>query len=994
MAGNHITDTDNPRITAILGPTNTGKTHFALERMMGHETGMIGFPLRLLARENYDRVCQIKGAGQVALMTGEEKIVPKGARYFLCTVEAMPVDRAVAFLAIDEIQLCADPDRGHIFTDRLLRARGTRETAFLGAETMRGMIEILVPGCDIVTRPRFSTLTYTGYKKVTRLPRRSAAIAFSTADVYALAELIRRHRGGTAVVLGALSPRTRNAQVALYQAGEVDYLVATDAIGMGLNMDIDHVAFAELGKFDGRVPRNLRAAEIAQIAGRAGRHMNDGTFGTTAEAGLIAPDIVEAVEHHRFDPIQEIMWRNPDLDFRSPDRLLACLDRVSPHPVLRKANMAQDQEVLIGLMQDDAVRQKVRGDAATRLLWDVCQIPDFRKIMSDAHIRLCGQIFDHLSAHRIGAGQGRLPHDWIAAQVSRLDRSEGDIDALMARLAHIRTWTYISHRSEWLENPAYWQEKTRSVEDRLSDLLHERLTQRFIDRRSAVLMRRMDSGVPLLAAIKQNSEVVVEGEFVGELQGFRFVADPAAQLGDGAAVNTAARRALVDEIQNRIQQLEQDEDKNLALTPDGQIIWRDAPIARLTAGSLLHQPHIDILPTELLDGGQRDRVHQRCEKWLKHHIEAILGPVLALARIEAGGGARGIAFQVQEALGAVPREQVQDLIALLDKDQRVALHRAGVRLGPVHVFVPKTAKTHAVNLRAILWSLKHEMALPAPVPPNGRTSIHPEPAVSKSFYAAIGYPVVGPLAIRVDILDRVIGRIHDSAREGRFKLDHAFAELLGCTLDDLMAVLAALGYRRSTPPVPSSDETTDANTPVGQENVSEAVADGQSPVEQQDGEADTTNTEETGAASSGTEATVITEGDAAPATEIMSAKPLAEEIWYRLVRPGLAPQQARRHERRPPHQHPPRQGDKPDHKRDHQTRPPRRSDEANATTHAAPSGHKYPAVRPDHDRKHHDGKKPSRSPARNRDHRGGDQALPHEKLIHSPFAGLKDLVNK
>jgi ATP-dependent RNA helicase SUPV3L1/SUV3 len=951
----------NAKVTAILGPTNTGKTYYALDRMMGYDSGMVGFPLRLLARENYDRVCRIKGVEKVALLTGEEKIIPKGAKYFLCTVEAMPMDRAVAFMAIDEIQLCADPERGHIFTQRLLHSRGLYETAFLGAETMRPMIEALIPGVEIITRPRFSTLTYTGFRKVTRLPRRSAAIAFSTNDVYALAELIRRHLGGTAVVLGALSPRTRNAQVELYQAGEVDYLVATDAIGMGLNMDIDHVAFADLGKFDGRVSRNLKPTEIAQIAGRAGRHMRDGTFGTTAEAGLMLPEMIEAVEHHRFDPVTEIQWRNADLDFRTPERLLASLDRSSPRPELRKAAMAEDHEVLLGLTQDAEIRRQITTETSTKLLWEVCQIPDFRQIMSDAHVKLCAQIFGYLhNAPQL------LPHDWIAGQVSRLERTEGDIDALMARLAHIRTWTYIAHRADWLENPLYWQEKTRSVEDRLSDALHERLTNRFIDRRSTVLMRRLHSGVPLLAAIRHKSEVVVEGEFVGVLDGFRFVVDPAIETGDDAAVKTAARRALVDEIQRRVQQAEQDEDSQFTLGADARIVWREAAIARLTAGPDLIHPHIDILDSDLLDGSQRDRLTVRCEKWVKQYIETILGPVLGLGALESGGGARGIAFQIHEALGAVSREQVADLIAVLDKDQRVALHRAGVRLGPVHAFVPKTAKTHAVNLRALLWSLKQGHSLPAPVPANGRTSIRPVENVGKDFYDAIGYPVVGPLAIRVDILDRVIGRLHDSADQGRFSLDHSFAELLGCTLEDLMAVLAALGYQRDNRPPPVA---VPVDVTVNPEAITETVTEPEA--------TETPPSEE------------VTDGDSEAGSETAVAAaivPPVEKTWYRLTRPSLTP--------RPPRVRHPRP------ERGPQDTPPNRDVEKPSFAPRKP-GPRSENQGAEPDRKassRHPAGKPASSDQRSerRPDRSSDRgpALPQEKLLNSPFAALKDLVKK
>ncbi|MGH7115888.1 MAG: helicase-related protein, partial [Stellaceae bacterium] len=498
-----------PRLVAVLGPTNTGKTHLAIERMLGHKSGMIGFPLRLLARENYDRIVKLKGARAVALITGEEKILPANPSYFVCTVESMPLDRPVDFLAVDEIQLCADPERGHVFTARLLHARGLAETMLLGADTIKPLMRRLVPEFEHISRPRFSTLSYTGHKKVTRLPPRSAVVAFAVADVFSLAELIRRQRGGTAVVLGALSPRARNAQVGMFQAGEVDYLVATDAIGMGLNMDLDHVAFARTAKFDGRGPRRLTAAEIAQIAGRAGRHMSDGTFGATAEQGPLDPEIVEAVETHRFDPLTRLNWRNTRLRFGSIDALLKSLDERPSAPGLVQAREADDQRALQALARNREVAALATHRGAVRLLWEVCQIPDFRKVMSDTHTRLLAHIFGHLAGP-----EERLPTDWIAAQMAHLDCAEGDIDTLMARIAHIRTWTYITHRADWVDGATAWQERARRIEDQLSDALHDRITQRFVDRRSAFLVRRLASDDTLSASVSASGEVRVEGAYV------------------------------------------------------------------------------------------------------------------------------------------------------------------------------------------------------------------------------------------------------------------------------------------------------------------------------------------------------------------------------------------------------------------------------------------------------------------------------------------------
>ncbi|MGE4280657.1 MAG: helicase-related protein, partial [Magnetospirillum sp.] len=567
------------RIVAVLGPTNTGKTHFALDRMLGHASGMIGFPLRLLARENYDRIVKLKGAGQVALITGEEKIIPAHPRWYVCTVESMPLDRRVAFLAVDEIQLCADPERGHIFTDRLLHARGTEETVFLGAETIKPLLRNLVSGVEFSTRPRLSSLTYSGPKKLNRLPPRSAVVAFSASEVYAMAEYVRRQRGGAAVVLGALSPRTRNAQVGLYQAGEVDYIVATDAIGMGLNMDVDHVAFAGLRKFDGRAPRSLESTEIAQIAGRAGRHMNDGTFGTTADVPGIDPDVVDAVENHVFQPLTALSWRNSDLRFATTEALAASLDRRPDRKGLIRAREADDQMALSILSKDESIARLANHPERVKLLWDVCQIPDFRKVMADTHTRLLSQIYQHL------CGKGRrLPTDWLANHLARLDRTDGEMDTLLARIAHVRTWTYVSHRADWVADPAHWQAASRAIEDKLSDALHESLTQRFIDRRTSVLVRAMRDDNDLLGAVARSGEVMVEGQFVGHLDGFRFVADAAEGAVAAKAVLAAASRSLKPEIAARVDRLSKAPDQDFRLDSQGRLLWLDQAVGRLVPG--------------------------------------------------------------------------------------------------------------------------------------------------------------------------------------------------------------------------------------------------------------------------------------------------------------------------------------------------------------------------------------------------------------------------
>ena len=762
------------RVTAVLGPTNTGKTYLAIERMLGHRSGMIGFPLRLLARENYDRVVAIKGARQVALVTGEEKILPPRARYFLCTVESMPLDRPVAFLGIDEIQLCADPDRGHVFTERLLHARGLEETMFLGAETIRPILRRLVPEAEVITRPRFSTLAYSGARKLTRLPPRSAVVAFSAAEVYAMAELMRRQRGGTAVVLGALSPRTRNAQVAMFEAGEVDYLVATDAIGMGLNLNLDHVAFAKLVKFDGRAVRRLSPAEVGQIAGRAGRHMSDGTFGTTGEVGALEPELVEAVEAHRFDPLRALHWRNRDLDFRSPRLLLRSLERQPPAAELIRVREADDLTALAALARDPEIAELAGKPGAVPLLWEVCQVPDFQKILSDQHARLLGRIYRYLAA-----GDERLPEDWVARQIDRIDRSDGDIDTLTARIAHIRTWTYVAHRGDWLGDAGHWQERARAIEDKLSDALHERLTQRFVDRRAAILVRRLRAGDDLLAAVKADGEVVVEGEFVGRLEGFRFRLDGTVEVEDAKALLTAARRALAGEIPARVKRLELDGDAAFALEADGRLAWRGVPVARLAAGDGVLKPRVEPLASEFLDGRARERLRLRLTEWLRRHLEAELAPLYRAAGAETAaqlnGAARGLLFQLVESLGLVPRRVVAPQVRGLAKADRRAL--AGLGL------------LHAVHAKR---------ALPA-LPPPGVLAFAPEAPLDDALCRALGYRRFEnggrAVALRADALERLAHEAYRLSEQGFFTLTPRLKRLTGCAEAELETILAALRYQ-------------------------------------------------------------------------------------------------------------------------------------------------------------------------------------------------------
>jgi len=778
-----------PRVKAVLGPTNTGKTHLAIERLLGHSSGIIGFPLRLLARENYDRIVSIKGARHVALITGEEKIVPPDARWFSCTVEAMPLDRQVEFIAVDEIQLCADADRGHVFTDRLLHARGMVETMFLGAETIRKLLKRLVPEAEIETRPRLSQLSFAGHTKLSRLPPRSAIVAFSAAEVYAIAEAVRSRRGGCAVVMGRLSPRTRNAQVALYQDKEVDFLVATDAIGMGLNMDVDHVAFAGLSKFDGHRPRPLAAAEIAQIAGRAGRGMRDGTFGTTGRCRPLTEELVTAVETHAFEPLEQLAWRNASLDYASIDALLASLLAAPDRQGLTRGHDASDLLTLSTLSGDAAIRNRARSPRAVHLLWEACQIPDFRKLATDAHTKLCARVFQHL------LDDGALPEDWVAAQIAVLGRTDGDIDTLMQRLADVRIWAYIAARPDWVRNALVWQNRAREAEDLLSDALHEKLMARFVDRRAAKLTRSLDAGEPagLMSAVTSSGEIVVEGHPVGRIDGFRF--EPDASLGgaDKRLVLRAARRALGGEMPRRVARVESAPDAELALQPDGVITWRAAPIARLRQGSALLAPAIEIIDSEFLDGAQRETLRARLARYVESVIAHDLMPLFAAARAaEPTPELRGVVHRLAEQAGILPA-------APIDAAIRPALRRIGVRAGSFALYLPSLLKPRPAALRAILWAAWRKRWLP-PLPAPGRISIA-TPDWPAGLATFLGWLDCGPRAIRLDIAERIAAELRHAARRRPAPLPPGLASRLGIAPTDLAPVLQALGLRLIAPEI-------------------------------------------------------------------------------------------------------------------------------------------------------------------------------------------------
>ena len=836
--------------TLVLGPTNTGKTHLALERMTGYASGMIGFPLRLLARENYDRLVARLGVDKVGLLTGEERILPATARYLCCTVESMPFEplglndvagRRFDFVAVDEVQLAGDRERGHIFTDRILHARGAFETMLLGAETAAPLLKALLPDARFEFRQRMSQLVYAGPKKLTRLPRRSAIVAFSASDVYQIAEFVRRQRGGAAVVMGRLSPRTRNSQVDLYQNGDVDFLIATDAIGMGLNLDLGHVALAADIKFDGRHMRKLSPAEMAQIAGRAGRHVKDGTFGVTDGCQVLEPEVTEAIEQHRFAPLRSFYWRNRDLNFGSIDKLIESLEAPPPLPFLLRKGDALDHQALIALAGRKDVRAAVQGAGDVRLLWEVSSIPDFRQSLHESHYDLLSGVYMALVSN------GVLAKDTVARAIQQLDRVDGDLDTLMTRLAYVRTWTYITNRSDWTDAPLEWQTRARAIEDKLSDRLHQRLSERFVDKRAAHLSRKLKETKNLFASVKDDGTVLVEGEEVGQLTGFVF--NPT--LADGeekATILAAARRGLPDEIERRVRAFVASADAAFQIDEKGVVWWREATVAQLVKGDSLYMPRADLASSDLLSIDQTQRMQTRLANFLVAHITVVLGRLTILGTSdlaipapttdvktpdaakkspaseangygagegdsEAGaetasvtldqpvvstslsGAAKGIAYIVFECLGSVLTSDVADLARNLNESDKPILARLGLRFGVETVYMPEMLKPAQISLRSLLWSLHEETFFDDAPPPAGRVAIDVIADVPDSYWLAIGYRRLGQRVMRVDMVERVAMLVRAAAREGPFKINEDMLSLAGATREAMGLMLVDLGCR-------------------------------------------------------------------------------------------------------------------------------------------------------------------------------------------------------
>ncbi|MEP6102418.1 helicase-related protein [Parasphingorhabdus sp.] len=823
---------DPPSLIAVLGPTNTGKTHLAIERMCAHSSGMIGFPLRLLAREVYDRVVALKGANRVALVTGEEKIIPKNAQWFLCTAEAMPMDREFSFVAIDEAQIGIDPERGHIFTDRMLYARGRDETMILGSESLRPLIETLLPEAEIVTRPRFSTLSYAGPRKLSRLPRRSAIVAFSLEDVYTIAEMLRRQHGGAAIVMGSLSPQTRNAQVKMYQDGEVDYLVATDAIGMGLNLDVTHVAFAALRKFDGRRRRRLTLAEIGQIAGRAGRHQKDGSFGVLsglASSDELQAEDIENLESHHFPRLEWLYWRNAEPDFGSVDRLIRSLEEKPHDRRLRAAPEAVDLAVLKRLSQDPAVSRHAVSPDMVRLLWEAACIPDFRKVGADHQARFIGSLWPHLAS-----ASGKIPHARMAQEIARQENVQGDIATLGARIAAARSWSYIAQKTRWVEQPEVMIDRTRALESRLSDAMHSQLTQRFVDKRTRVLMRGlMKDTLPQDVIVDEDGTVLVEGQEIGTLKGFQFVVPSDSRREDRKMLLAAAERYLGRIMTENADALAKAPDSVLALVPDaaGQpaILWGDERLAVLAKGSTLLQPEIkfdraikDMAPED----GQKviDRVKAWVSAMKDKHLQGLV-KIDALANEPATPAAvRALFAQIVDAGGILSRRDIDEAVRALDNDMRGHARRAGLVFGALDIFHHALMKPGAVLWRTALFAA-HDAKPMIDQAPDNAVHLKEGTFAAAEHASRLGFRRIADEYVRVDMVERLIKQAHEARKAGEiFSVDAALATSLGLSKSCHEALLGLAGFVKTNDKPAAAKEVVEKADSAPTSSGEEAVA--------------------------------------------------------------------------------------------------------------------------------------------------------------------------
>ena len=781
------------KITAVLGPTNTGKTFLAIETMLSFDSGMIGFPLRLLAREVYDKVIKKISPDKVALITGEEKIIPSNAKYFLCTVESMPINKHLDFVGIDEIQMCADHERGHIFTDRLLNVRGDKLTMFMGSSTIRNIVKKLNEDTEFINRDRLSKLSFVGHKKISRINRKTAIIAFSTEEVYAIAELVRRQKGGAAIVMGSLSPKTRNAQVNLYQSGDVDFLVATDAIGMGINMDLENVFFSNLRKFDGKKLRKLNLSEIGQIAGRAGRYLNDGNFGITGNCKDISPEEVELLENHKFEEIKILFWRNSKLNFNNASALIKSLNEKPKKEWLRKIHECEDEKVLKYFLNNMESHNIKDNKDTLELLWECCQIPDFVKKTYGNHIEVVGKVFDFLNGIN-----GKISNDYMRIQLMKLDNLDGNVDSLSNRIANVRTWSYVSNKINWVENQNYWIEKTKILEDRLSERLHEELTRTFIDKRASILARGLKQDMDFKTEIMENDKVVIDGQFIGNLKGLKFEMDlkAGALETDIKSLKKAARQTVGPELKKRIQLIL--DTGLIEIKNDFKIYWRDFPIAKLEQGKDYLNPEIFIIVDDLLDNKDKQNFSNFIEKWIKEKIELVLKSLIDLKNLkESNSSIKALAYQLYENNGVLKRENVTDYLKKLGQEERKILRELGVKFGRYHIFLYKLLKPEAVSLRILLWKNFHQKFLNLAPPTFGLNFVEDKNAKNKNFMLLCGFENFENYFVRIDILERLFVQIINSNpdKNKEIKLVPEMLNLLGCNKQNFQKLIEKMNYK-------------------------------------------------------------------------------------------------------------------------------------------------------------------------------------------------------
>jgi len=784
-------ENDTKRITAILGPTNTGKTHLAVETMLEYETGIIGFPLRLLAREIFDKCVNKVGAEKVALITGEEKIIPKSPKYFVCTVESMPQDMMVDFIAVDEIQMCTDHERGHIFTDRLLNARGEKLTMFLGSHTMKSVISSLIKNIEFVNRERYSKLTYSGYKKISRLNPKTALIAFSVDEVYAIAELVRRQKGGAAIIMGSLSPKTRNSQVQLYQSGDANFLVATDAIGMGINMDINNVSFSNLRKFDGKKTRKLNLSEISQIAGRAGRHINDGTFGITGQCKQLSSDEIEKLEKHELNKIDMLYWRNAKINFDSLNNLVSSLEEKTDNEFLKRINDCEDEKVLKFMIKNN---QDIKGKLSKdyiKTLWECCQIPDFSKKAYGNHTEVVKKVFEFLTSKF-----GKVTNDYMKKQLEYLDKYNGNIDTLTNRISNVRTWAYVANKKNWTSNSDYWIERTKYIEDKLSDKLHEELTKSFIDKRISVLSKNLKQNITLTTEIKNDDEVVIDGQYMGRLKGMKLELDlkSGSLKTDIKSLRKAARQAIAPELMKRTNKIIDSE--IFKLNDDHKIYWKDDPIAYITRGKNYLHPKIELLVDEAIDPGSKEKLKMYLEKKLYELISSELSNLVNLSKAEFKNNyARALCYQLFENNGVIKREKIHHMIKNISKEDRLILRKIGVKIGRYHVFLPRMLKPSAVDLRVKLWKLYFPEDKLNNIPKYGLNFLKDEATKNNKFLLICGFENFNKFYVRIDILERLFLKIIENTKNGQFKIDSNMINLIGCSKENFFKLLELMEYK-------------------------------------------------------------------------------------------------------------------------------------------------------------------------------------------------------